>query len=200
MSPYSNFFRSVGTCVCCNQRRSQSVTLKGGPEVFCGDCYRTNENEYSRTWYEIVKLQRREKNLLIRSCIAFGLMKSRAAELSTLRIQSGILERTLQPIHEEFDRRLFAIKAYKEKKEQVRERDNQKCQSCGRKEVGSRVPFHIHHRIYRAHGGSDDLENLVLLCEICHSKLPMHDQVKIQREKRLARERQTKSSNRGRRG
>lgn len=49
----------------------------------------------------------------------------------------------------------------------VLSRDNYTCQCCKTKK-GS---LHIHHIVYRSNGGSDTSENLVVLCEKCHSKL-----------------------------
>ena len=46
-------------------------------------------------------------------------------------------------------------------------RDNYTCQCCKTK----KGTLHVHHKIYRSHGGSDDIENLITLCESCHKKL-----------------------------
>lgn len=48
-------------------------------------------------------------------------------------------------------------------------RDNYTCQYCKTK----KGTLHVHHIIYRLKGGSDELENLIVLCEECHRKL--HD-------------------------
>lgn len=56
----------------------------------------------------------------------------------------------------------------------ARNRDKQQCQICG--DV-SPVPFgrlEIHHIIYRCKGGSDKLDNLVTLCELCHAVIHDH--------------------------
>ena len=46
-------------------------------------------------------------------------------------------------------------------------RDNYTCQCCKTK----KGTLHVHHKIYRSQGGSDDIENLITLCEDCHKKL-----------------------------
>ena len=46
-------------------------------------------------------------------------------------------------------------------------RDNYTCQCCKTK----KGTLHVHHKIYRSQGGSDDIENLITLCEGCHKKL-----------------------------
>ena len=56
----------------------------------------------------------------------------------------------------------------------TRNRDKQQCQICG--DVLP-VPFgrlEVHHIIYRCKGGSDKLDNLVTLCELCHAVIHDH--------------------------
>lgn len=48
-------------------------------------------------------------------------------------------------------------------REEILKRDGYTCQECG-----SRENLQIHHIKYRSKGGSDDPENLVTLCELCH--------------------------------
>lgn len=55
-------------------------------------------------------------------------------------------------------------------KSQVRERDNFKCQICGKD-----TNLHVHHIIPRRKGGSHDLENLILLCSSCHMAIETGD-------------------------
>lgn len=50
------------------------------------------------------------------------------------------------------------------------ERDNITCQSCG---IGD-CRLHVHHKVPRSAGGSDELDNLVTLCPDCHAE--EHDQ------------------------
>ena len=57
----------------------------------------------------------------------------------------------------------YNVKAY------VLHRDGYKCQS-GRQ--GKHSPkLHVHHKVFRAHGGSDEPSNLVTLCATCHDDL-----------------------------
>lgn len=53
----------------------------------------------------------------------------------------------------------------------VLNRDSHLCQSCRGKSRNKKVE--VHHIIYRSAGGSDDAENLITLCKICHDNL--HD-------------------------
>ena len=46
-------------------------------------------------------------------------------------------------------------------------RDNYTCQHCKAK----KGTLHAHHIVYRSQGGSDDLDNLITLCEGCHKDL-----------------------------
>lgn len=47
-------------------------------------------------------------------------------------------------------------------KGQVRKRDKRKCQACGTKGV------EVHHIVPLSKGGSDEPENLALMCSQCH--------------------------------
>lgn len=48
------------------------------------------------------------------------------------------------------------------------DRDGWKCRYCG-----NRNGLHPHHVIYRSHGGSDNMNNLLTLCWKCHRAI--HD-------------------------
>ncbi len=52
------------------------------------------------------------------------------------------------------------------------DRDKYTCQCCGKKNKR----LEVHHIIYRSNGGSDDLDNLITLCEDCHKDI--HDGTK----------------------
>ena len=56
---------------------------------------------------------------------------------------------------------------YSSRKDAVLHRDNHTCQCCGKKNVR----FEVHHIIFRSQGGTDDENNLITLCEDCHSKV-----------------------------
>src|SRR4030067_1525687 len=62
----------------------------------------------------------------------------------------------------------------KTQKKWVRHRNKQQCQICG-----DALPVHygrleVHHIDYRCKGGSDELENLVTLCDLCHAVIHDH--------------------------
>lgn len=50
----------------------------------------------------------------------------------------------------------------------VLERDKRCCRKCGRREY-----LDVHHIAARADGGSDDPENLITLCRVCHMEWHM---------------------------
>lgn len=50
-------------------------------------------------------------------------------------------------------------------------RDNYKCQCCKGKKKDKRLE--VHHIIYRSNGGSNEAENLITLCSVCHKEI--HD-------------------------
>ena len=53
---------------------------------------------------------------------------------------------------------------YANAREHALVRDNYTCQCCGKKNCR----LEVHHIQFRSNGGSDDLENLITLCEDCH--------------------------------
>ena len=53
-------------------------------------------------------------------------------------------------------------------KEQIRYRDNYKCQMCGCPEVECKVKLHVHHIDYDKN--NLNTKNLISLCKSCHSK------------------------------
>ena len=56
-------------------------------------------------------------------------------------------------------------KTYKKLQHAVLERDNFRCQECGRYTLAP-----PHHIVFRSQGGSDILENMETLCNKCHEK------------------------------
>ena len=51
----------------------------------------------------------------------------------------------------------------------VRSRDNYTCQHCKGKKKDSRI--NVHHIVFRSNGGSDEPDNLIILCKTCHDAL-----------------------------
>ena len=51
----------------------------------------------------------------------------------------------------------------------VRARDNYICQHCKGKKKDDRI--NVHHIVFRSNGGSDEPENLIILCKTCHDAL-----------------------------
>ncbi len=54
-------------------------------------------------------------------------------------------------------------------KKRARKRDNEQCQICGDVLPIKYGRLEVHHIDYRCKGGSDQLENLVTLCDLCHA-------------------------------
>lgn len=48
-------------------------------------------------------------------------------------------------------------------------RDKYQCQICGEVLPVSYGRLEVHHIVHRCKGGSDELENLVTLCDLCHA-------------------------------
>ena len=53
---------------------------------------------------------------------------------------------------------------YSSRREAILHRDNYTCQCCGKKNCR----LEVHHIKFRRDGGTDDEENLIILCEECH--------------------------------
>ena len=51
----------------------------------------------------------------------------------------------------------------------VLDRDKHTCQHCKGKTKDSSL--HVHHIVFRSNGGSDEAENLITLCKVCHERL-----------------------------
>ena len=58
---------------------------------------------------------------------------------------------------------------YGELRERVLRRDGWRCQFCG-----SMTNLEVHHQIFRSHSGSDQEDNLITLCNRCHSAEHCH--------------------------
>jgi len=54
--------------------------------------------------------------------------------------------------------------AYQNLRQEVLQRDNWRCQSCG-----ARSNLEIHHQEFRSHSGEDSHLNLITLCVQCHA-------------------------------
>jgi 5-methylcytosine-specific restriction endonuclease McrA len=55
---------------------------------------------------------------------------------------------------------------YRRLRIEVLDRDGWRCQSCG-----VRTNLDVHHIEMRAKGGSDSVDNLIVLCRVCHAGL-----------------------------
>jgi len=56
--------------------------------------------------------------------------------------------------------------SYHELHRQVLERDGWRCQTCG-----SMQTLHVHHLKFRSQAGGDEEQNLITLCEECHTRI-----------------------------
>lgn len=70
---------------------------------------------------------------------------------------------------------------WKWRRKQIIQRDGG-CKRCGAS-INSELVFHVHHIINKDEvNGNHSLDNLVLRCELCHSKEPGHDLIRRQRK------------------
>lgn len=70
---------------------------------------------------------------------------------------------------------------FSSRKEAVLHRDKYTCQICGKKHT----KLEVHHIIYRSNGGTDNENNLITLCEDCHSAIHDGKIVLTKRPKKL---------------
>ena len=55
---------------------------------------------------------------------------------------------------------------YEQLRNQILRRDGWRCQSCG-----SMSNLEVHHKDFRSHSGADSEENLITLCNGCHTTI-----------------------------
>lgn len=58
---------------------------------------------------------------------------------------------------------------WKNTRRYIRSRDGDRCRVC--EASGAIQRMYVHHILPRAQGGSDDVKNLMLVCQSCHGKL-----------------------------
>ena len=68
-------------------------------------------------------------------------------------------------------------------RENIIKRDNYRCATCGQN-----VNLEIHHVVHRSKGGTDEPENLITLCSLCHYKIHINEPVGNLMRKRLKRQ------------
>jgi len=187
---YTSWFNSSGECYICRETVHNAIQVNRR-FVCCMECVRENEHAIVEIDSQIRRIVQREQSLWFVIGSIFGICKSKGLEVHELQRRRSVVMNRLAVYREEVEFRRGSYEAEKEFRARIYERDNYRCQVCGRNRIGSRVPFHIHHIKYRCEGGTVDADNLQLLCEICHSKLPKHELVKVAREERLRIERAT---------
>jgi len=118
-----------------------------------------------------------------------GIRKTHELEKKPLQDHLSVLAAELIPIRADLERAYAQFwelpPDWLGRRQVVIRRDRRRCRSCHRKMDGSVAPFHVHHVIPKSRAaGTHDVENLELLCEICHSKMkaPGHDRIKEQRK------------------
>ena len=55
--------------------------------------------------------------------------------------------------------------SYEKLRQQVLHRDGWRCQFCG-----TMSNLEVHHKQFRSHSGADSEENLITLCNACHTR------------------------------
>jgi RNA-directed DNA polymerase len=60
--------------------------------------------------------------------------------------------------------------AWREIRRSVLQRDDYRCTECGR----GNLPLNAHHKVAKKDGGTDEMDNLITLCEECHYQTPSY--------------------------
>ena len=117
------------------------------------------EEEEIYTVQEVCEILGRKK-ATIYDYIHKGKLKAKRHGGIWLIPQSAINEFQNKPV-----RRGKGKAVSKELRKMILERDKHQCVCCGNTE-----DLQIHHKQYRSKGGTDDPDNLVTLCAVCHAK------------------------------
>ena len=95
--------------------------------------------------------------------------KNIESQINSLIYKRETLKNSLSKIYEHF---WDLPPDWEWRRQQIIKITGGKCQACNRRRSGSVVPFHVHHKIPKSKkDGNHSLDNLQLLCEICHSKM-----------------------------
>lgn len=156
---------------------------------FCSHCYNEFCSRVSNLKQQLDEINRLKK----RDSFLYSIVRKQSPREKAQVMESN-LRNTLctvaTDIRSLYSRYTSSPPDWKWRREIVIRLNNRKCSNCGRK-YGGKVPFHIHHDIPRSKGGLHSLENLTLLCEICHARVPGrgHKSIAEKRKERLERKR-----------
>jgi len=180
----------MSNCILCNSPKTADVIdLRNGNWVH-KLCVNNLESKISSIDNDIQILRTRLKEgffLKIKTLLKGAYHSKELVNANIKQLEEGVapLKRILQGLYDYYWER---PPDWEERGYQIIIKYNWTCQHCGRRMERSVVPFHIHHLIHTAKPeGNHKLDNLTLLCEICHSKMPGHHLVKANRKKRLNR-------------
>lgn len=115
--------------------------------------------------YEVFRVVKSSKDALdwIKSDEALEILKS----IVTFPIVETLQGKTVNPLIKEIEPKFKRMKISKSARIKVFERDNYRCQICGRGAQDG-VTLEVDHIIPRAKGGSNNINNLQVLCFDCN--------------------------------
>jgi len=189
-SSEDSFFEDLSdTCALCNDLRSgEVIDLRDGWVHKL--CVNELESKTSSIENQILLLETRLKEgpfskikNFFRGTYLSG--ESVNAKIKQLKEEMAPFKLKLQNLYDYYWER---PPDWEERSFQIKMKYNWTCQHCNKYMLRSKVPIHIHHIIPSAMlEGNHKLDNLLLLCEICHSKMPGHNFTKAIRKRRLKR-------------
>lgn len=169
-------------CKICNKAISNGIHLSDGGIIHesCLNSIQDKGKEIeSEIYMQQEKINRLRSAIKKRESLGFKIMsiflkpavdtldierKITAIEKNIAQLSNKLvsLRDKITPIYDYF---LTYPPDWEERKNQVIKRDGEQCSKCG-----SRGHLHLHHIKPLSKGGSNKIENLILLCENCHSK------------------------------
>jgi 5-methylcytosine-specific restriction endonuclease McrA len=140
-------------------KRSKAETEKARSETYDTKkelCRATNQAEMYRT--ELMRLKftiKDEPMTVYRNAPSTEMLERSGINVIYVEKQKSAKSKE----QNEFDRQ------YKKVRLKILERDGYKCVKCGKDEE-----LHVHHKVHRESGGTNDFDNLETLCKWCHAE------------------------------
>lgn len=173
------------SCLLCNNfaRGDLIITLSSG-EIIHQACLDLQVDKIQKTVNKINNLHSKlneakyklKKSTSLKSRILVGVLKNKdySKEIKTsIRSINKEIENS-QILLDNFERKLTNIYDYwldyppdwDDRRTKVKKRDGESCSRC----FSTSKELHVHHKVPLSRGGTNKIENLVLLCKDCHSE------------------------------
>ena len=170
----------TANCIICGKASYQGINLSNGQKIH-KKCIRQKQNNIldilnfiSFRRDEISKINREIAEREKLSVKIFSLFKSYSQTLEELKQRIEVCYEDIESLEEDLEvSKSYLIPIYdfyieyppdwEDRKRKALIREDNRCQNCGGNDF-----LHIHHHIPLSRGGTNQLENLEVLCESCH--------------------------------